>query len=225
MSFPRHPRLVDSNQLRNANYIISIDIGIKHLAWTTFNMKEKKLLTWNCKDLMPELTADELSGSQPLNVNRIKTAMDTYVQCDLCVYNWDNVICLLEEQFCQNTNMRRMSDFIGMYMATKGAHIYEVDGNSKLKYVNHYSILLEKGGGYTNKKTGCTALVRDVILMMLPSDMKLIYNEFVTKNKKRDDLCDSLVQLFSAMEEDAFFLVGESEAKSMIEDNLKKFNR
>ena len=154
--------------------VVSFDIGMRNLAYSVASVSEEKaiILAWNLKDFGPKATLNELV---PIVITWLR---DTFLM------QWDTV--LIENQV--GTKMKAIQTIIAAYFhATKNRNGQLVINMSpKVKLMG-----VDCADTYAARKKASIDIVTDKVF---GNDQNVAYKEWFMSLKKKDDVCDALLQ-------------------------------
>lgn len=159
--------------------IISIDVGIKNLAYIIFNNNE--IVKWD---------VIELFNQNSNKVTMIDIGLSLYEKFSehLSEYLFDKII--IENQIGRNAiRMKTLQGMITMYFISQGqTNIFYWNACNKLK---HYDI--PKKTTYNERKKYSIEITKRIINVHYNN-----WNEFFLSHKKKDDLADCFLQLIDS---------------------------
>jgi len=163
---------------------ISIDVGIKNLAYIIYNSDTNIILEWNVLELCEK-------GQKANCINLIDIGKQLCNQFHECFSDYLFDIIIIENQIGQNAiRMKTLQGMITMYFIHEGNNnIYHWNACNKLK---HYDV--PKKTTYNERKKLSIQITKDII--------ELEYNDwynFYLSHKKKDDLADCFLQLKDAI--------------------------
>lgn len=161
---------------------VSIDVGIKNLAYIIYNSDTSSILEWNVLELCKEKSTN-------VNLIDIGKNMDESFHCIFSKYSIDRVV--IENQIGQNAiRMKTLQGMITMYFIQIGIKdIYHWNACHKLK---DYDI--PKKTTYSQRKKLSIQITHDII-----KNEYCDWMEFFLSHKKKDDLADCFLQLKDAL--------------------------
>ena len=161
---------------------VSIDVGIKNLAYIIYNSDNSCIIEWNVLELCKE-------KSSSVNLIDIGKTMCESFHCIFSQYSIDRVI--IENQIGQNAiRMKTLQGMITMYFIQQGIkEIYHWNACHKLK---DYDI--PKKTTYSQRKKLSIQITHDLIEKEYGD-----WLEFFLSHKKKDDLADCFLQLKDAL--------------------------
>jgi hypothetical protein len=180
---------------------LSIDVGIKNLAFIIFD-EENKIIEWNVVEL-----CDKTTNSKKISLVDIGKKLFESLE-KLKQYSIKTV--LIENQIGPNAiRMKSVQGMITLYYVSK--NIYDIQywnaGNKLKKYLK----------GKTTYKERKTSSV--IITKLLLEEHYLNYSDFFSKHKKKDDLADCFLQLLD-------FLSKEKKLNDdFFENSIQYFNK
>lgn len=172
--------------------ILSFDIGIKNMAYCLMDIENDKILLWDIIDI----GGDKKNDLNQMSTNLIEFLDDMLIK-HLCDINKLEV--LIENQpVMKAPTMKSIQMVIYTYFKIQQVHgslnanIYLVSASRKNTYMKSkgYDI---KAKTYKSNKDNSILFVKDYLIKQ--NDIDNI-NKLETY-KKKDDLCDSLIQLLS----------------------------
>jgi len=157
---------------------VSIDVGIKNLAYVVF---DKEIVEWKVVEL-----CDKTQNASTLNI--IEVGKRLYEALDEIHHTLDMI--LIENQIGQNAiRMKMLQGMITMYYISKGIQdIQYWNAGNKLKR------FLKGKTTYAQRKKYSVQITRELVEKAFPS--QILYFE---THKKKDDLADCLLQLLDFM--------------------------
>lgn len=161
---------------------ISIDVGIKNLAYIIYETKDSTILKWDVLELCSE-------NSNKINLIELGKIMCNSFYDIFTPYNVERVI--IENQIGQNAiRMKTLQGMITMYFIQQGCNdIYHWNACHKLK---DYDI--PKKTTYSQRKK----LSIQITQKLLQEDYPKFLDHFLS-HKKKDDLADCFLQLKDAL--------------------------
>lgn len=170
---------------------LSIDVGIKNLAFIIFD-ENNKIIDWNVVELCEKTT-----NSKKISLVDIgKKLYDALENIKLPIKT-----VLIENQIGPNAiRMKSIQGMITLYYISK--NVFDI------QYWNASNKLKKYLKGKTSYKERKTASVK--ITTLLIEEHYIEYNNFFIKHKKKDDLADCLLQLLDYLSKnnklnDSFF--------------------
>ena len=164
---------------------ISIDVGIKNLAYIIYNSETNEIIQW---------TILELCQGNCNKINMIDLGKNLRQQFDdsISSYQFDKVI--IENQIGQNAiRMKTLQGMITMYFIQKNHNdIYYWSACHKLK---HYDI--PKKTTYAQRKKLSIEITRKLL-----EEHYKDYIDYFNEHKKKDDLADCFLQLLDVLKKE-----------------------
>ena len=165
--------------------IISIDVGIRNLAYVIIKVKElniHNIIEWN----VIELCDKKEKASSVLNE---KIGYSIYTQFDdiLNTYKFDKII--IENQIGKNAiKMKTIQGMITMYFIMKDYDINNIISYNACHKLKHF--IENKKTTYNERKKISKEITKCLCEKYYDIDIMNYYNDF----KKKDDLADCLLQ-------------------------------
>jgi hypothetical protein len=161
---------------------VSIDVGIKNLAYIIYNSDNSCIIEWNVLELCKE-------KSSSVNLIDIGKTMCESFHCIFSQYSIDRVI--IENQIGQNAiRMKTLQGMITMYFIQQGIkEIYHWNACHKLK---DYDI--PKKTTYSQRKKLSIQITHGIV-----EKEYIDWIEYFLSHKKKDDLADCFLQLKDAL--------------------------
>jgi hypothetical protein len=164
---------------------ISIDVGIKNLAYIIYNTETNEIIQW---------TILELCQTNCNEINMIHLGKNLYelFNSHISSYHFDKVI--IENQIGQNAiRMKTLQGMITMYfIQNKHENIYHWNACHKLK---HYDI--PKKTTYAERKKLSIEITRNLL-----KENYQDYLDYFNEHKKKDDLADCFLQLLDVLKKE-----------------------
>jgi hypothetical protein len=165
--------------------ILSIDVGIKNLAYVLFD-KENKIIDWNVVEL-----CDKTTNSKKISLVDIATKLQESL--DKLLFQKDIQTVIIENQIGPNAiRMKSIQGMITMFCVSN--KIYDIQywnaSNKLKKYIKGKS-------SYTERKKASVIITR-----LLLNEHYSQYLDFFNKHKKKDDLADCFLQLLDYLSKD-----------------------
>ena len=152
---------------------ISIDVGIKNLAFIVYDTK-LEIVEWK---------VIELCTTNASKANLIDIGRKLYEALETIQYDFDEVI--IENQIGPNAiRMKSLQGMITMYFIGKGCPITYWNACNKLKP------FIKEKISYTERKKLSIKVSRAIVLEHFPT-----LTEYFNHHKKKDDLADCFLQL------------------------------
>lgn len=163
---------------------VSIDVGIKNLAYIIYDTDDNKILEWNVIEL-----CNKNEKANSVNLIEIGKRMCNYFHDIFTPYDINTVI--IENQIGQNAiRMKTLQGMITMYFIQQGcADIHHWSACHKLK---DYDI--PKKTTYAERKK----LSIQICASIIKTDY-IAWDDFYLAHKKKDDLADCFLQLKDAL--------------------------
>ena len=160
--------------------IISIDVGIKNLAYIIFN-DNNEIIKWEIIELCKH-------NSNKVTMIEIGLKLYETFSDNLSEYIFDKII--IENQIGINAiRMKTLQGMITMYFISQGqTNIYYWNSRNKLK---NYDI--PKKTTYNERKKYSIEITKKII-----GEYYVNWNEFFLSHKKKDDLADCFLQLIDS---------------------------
>ena len=158
---------------------ISIDVGIKNLAYVVY---DKDIVDWKVLEL-----CDKTQNASKLNM--IEVGKKLYELLETLHHPITEVI--IENQIGQNAiRMKMLQGMITFYFISKGiTNIHYWNAGNKLKrYIKVKTT-------YSQRKKYSVQITRDIVTQSFP-----LQKEYFETHKKKDDLADCLLQLLDFLE-------------------------
>ena len=171
--------------------IVSIDVGTRNLALVVveYDMANKtaQICEWKVIDM------GKVRGTKS---DISKLTLETFCEMDDSIINVDRAY--IEQQPRINATMVRVSHTISAYLQLQAIYrgadidVYFVPAASKNAFINK-KLCLKRTRVYKENKSRAIQVVSS---LSLPS----VYHEQLSTSKKKDDLCDCLLQLLAQIE-------------------------
>lgn len=163
---------------------LSIDVGIRNLAYIIYNSTEHKILDWNIIELCNK--EENSTKMNMIDIGKIlyNKFLETFIHHKLD-------IIIIENQIGKNAiRMKTIQGMITMYFINQGyTEIYYWNACNKLK-----SYGLPSKTTYSERKKYSINITKEQITEKYPEHL-----EFYMKHKKKDDLADCFLQLIDAL--------------------------
>ena len=163
---------------------LSIDVGIKNLAYIIYNSDTNIIIDWNIIELCNK--EDNCSKINMIDLGKVlyNKFLDTFIQHKLD-------IIIIENQIGKNAiRMKTIQGMITMYFINQGySEIYYWNACNKLK-----SYGLPSKTTYAERKKFSINITKEQITEKFPEHL-----DFYMKHKKKDDLADCFLQLIDAL--------------------------
>jgi hypothetical protein len=163
---------------------LSIDVGIRNLAYIIYNSTDHKIIDWNIIELCNK--EDNSTKMNMIDIGKIlyNKFLETFINHKLD-------IIIIENQIGKNAiRMKTIQGMITMYFINQGyTEIYYWNACNKLK-----SYGLPSKTTYSERKKYSINITKEQITEKYPEHL-----EFYMKHKKKDDLADCFLQLIDAL--------------------------
>ena len=157
--------------------IISIDVGIKNLAYIIHD--NNKIIEWKVVELCPK-------GTNASKANLIDIGIEVYKAFENITHSIDNVV--IENQIGMNAiRMKTIQGMITMFFISKGVESGQIQYWNALNKLKRF---VKGKTSYTQRKKYSIAITRLLIQEIYPEHI-----EYFETHKKKDDLADCFLQL------------------------------